>query len=97
MRLFCLLLIFSCSTTFAQPDSARSVVAPDSFDTYQITDSLARIESREQMNQNLSYFVAEQQKRDKKLKQQTILRIALGLLMLVVLVIGIKRRSRKKQ
>lgn len=51
-----------------------------------------RKETNDQMDRNLSAFVRMQKEREKKEKQKMYVRIALGILFLIVLIVGLMRR-----
>lgn len=78
--------------------SLKDPVAP--LQNINIQDSLLkkqqedlRKETHDQMDRNLSAFVRMQKEREKKEKQKIYVRIALGILFLIVLIVGLMRRS----
>ncbi|UEG49988.1 hypothetical protein LK994_00685 [Ferruginibacter lapsinanis] len=59
-------------------------------------DSLNMIETNKQMTRNMDAFMAERKVQEKKAKQRMYLRLGFGILMLVVLVIGLRRKKKNQ-
>ena len=60
-------------------------------------DSINMARSNEQMGRNMSRFVADRREQEKKQLKQTYLRLAFGVLMLIVLIAGLVRRRKQKK
>lgn len=98
---FIVLALLFCVNVFAQdtvPSSlADSVTVQQEMRQRQQTlDSLAARESfRQNADQSMQNFIRFQNERNAKQKRQAFLYIGFGLAMLVVLIIGLRRRVKK--
>jgi hypothetical protein len=104
-----LLFSFLCLATniIAQSDSSNinpPVIGKDTalISSTRMSDSVNRIIHnadtagiRQQMQLNTDYLVRLQQEHNSKQKRGAIIRIAFGLAMLVVLIIGLRRKRKK--
>ncbi|MGG9971821.1 hypothetical protein ACQ33O_08530 [Ferruginibacter sp. SUN002] len=59
-------------------------------------DSLTRAQSQKQMDRNLEAFMAVQKENQRKAKQGAFIRIGIGILLLVVLIIGLRRKKKQQ-
>lgn len=58
-------------------------------------DSIEMVRSVEQMGRNMSSFMAQRSEQERKEKRQAYLRIGFGVLMLIILVIGLRRKKKQ--
>lgn len=103
MRLFIAVLL-SCFTLSSFSQDSLKLVTPvtdtivnsSSLTTTMIhTDSMDKERSMKQMNQNLQSFMLAQNEKAAKDKRAALLRITFGVVMLVVLVIGWRRKRKQ--
>ena len=104
---FCLMIVFCCQVnaqkkfkfdTVPQLDTAkinRQMRALDSANTAAMDRMYNQhvTESQASMNNNLNAFVRMQQERSRKQMQQNYIRIGAGVLFLVILIIGWRRKK----
>jgi hypothetical protein len=83
------------SSTPGSQSNKQSNILPGSYRARGMSDSLDSIARAKDADRNISNIVRWQKERIDKEKRQAILRIALGVLFLVVLVVGLMRRTRK--
>jgi hypothetical protein len=104
MRLFITVLLLSCFTLSSFSQDSLKLVAPvadtlvnsSSLNATMINiDSMDKERSMKQMNQNLQSFMLAQNEKSVKEKRAALLRIAFGVVMLVVLVIGWRRKRKQ--
>jgi len=58
-------------------------------------DSVNRELSNKQMARNMDAFLAERKEQERKAKQGAYIRIGFGVLMLIVLIVGLRRKKKQ--
>jgi hypothetical protein len=109
-KLLLLLLLSTTINCFSQTDtnaSYREERPVPRFDNdslqeqIRVSDSMARAmqlkEDMERNERNLNSFLADQKRRNEKLKKQNMIRIGIGVGFLAIMVIGLMRRRKAKQ
>lgn len=99
--LFAIPLVIICLIGFSQADTSKvnlldTTALSPSPDTSNSSFKVDYSADQEQMNRNLNSFMQDLNERKKKEKRNAMLRIGFGIAMLIILIIGWRRRSAKK-